>query len=66
MDNHLKPIIEPGKFFIRDSEDFLSKIRNFTFIPDGSLLVTADVVGFYPSVPYSVDLSAVKSTLENR
>ena len=55
-----------GKFFIRDSEDFLSKSRNFTSISDFNLLVTADLVGLYPNVPYSVSLSALKSDLQNR
>ena len=54
------------KFFIRNSEDFLSKIRHFTSISDFYLLLTADVVGLHPNVPYSVGLSALKSDLQNR
>ena len=39
--------------YTRDSEDFLSKFRNFTSIPDGSFLVTVDVLRLYPSIPHS-------------
>ena len=52
--------MQQGKSYIRDSEDFLSKIRNFTSIPDGSFLVTVDVVGPYSSIPHSAGLSALK------
>ena len=57
LGHHLKPIMQQGKSYIRDSEEFLSKIRNFTFIPD--------VVGLYPIIPHSGGLSALTSTLEN-
>ena len=65
-DHHLKPIMQQGKCYMRGCEDFLLKIRKFTSILDGSFLVTADVVGLYPSIPHSVGLDALKSALGNR
>ena len=35
--------MQHGKSYIRDSENFLSKIRYFTSIPYGLFLVTAEV-----------------------
>ena len=32
LDHHIKLIMQPGKSYIKDSEDFLSKIGNFTSI----------------------------------
>ena len=66
LDHHLKPIMQQDNSYIRDSEDFLSKIGSFTSILDGSFLVTTDVVELYPSIPHLPDLNALKSALENR
>ena len=58
--------MQQGKSYIRDSEDFLSKIRNFTSIPDGSSLVRVNVVGLYPRIPHSAGLTALKPDLKTR
>ena len=66
LDHHFKSIMQQDKFYIRDFENFLSKIRNFTSIPDGSFLVTAIVVGLYPNIPHSAGLNVPKFAPENR
>ena len=35
-------------------------------IPEGSFLVTADVVGLYPSIPHNEGISALKQKLEEQ
>ena len=49
----------------RDSNDFLNKIKNLKNIPSNSILVIADVVGLYPSIPHESVLNAIKEALEN-
>ena len=44
-DDHLKPVMQEGKPYIKDTGDFLNKIKNINAIPENSILVTADVVG---------------------
>ena len=66
LDYHLKPIIQNGKSYIRDSGHFLEKIKNISTLPENAILVTADVVGLYPSTPHQARLSALKEALENR
>ena len=39
------------KSYIKDTADFLDKIKDLAEIPEGAILVTADVVGVYPSIP---------------
>ena len=39
-------------YYIKDSNDFINKIKHLQNIPDNPLLVTADVVGLYPSIPH--------------
>ena len=43
-DHHLKPVIQEGQSYIKDTGDFLNKIKNINAIPENAILVTADVV----------------------
>ena len=45
LDRQLKPIMQKSWSYIKDSGDFRRKIKNVTEIPEGAILVTADVVG---------------------
>ena len=65
LDYELKPVMQKGKLYIRDSGHFLEKIKNISTFPENVILVTADVVGLYPSVPHQAALSALKEALEN-
>ena len=51
---------------IRDSKDSINKIKNSKNIPCNSILVTVDVVGLYPSIPFESCLNTVKEPFENR
>ena len=66
LDNHLKPVMREGMSYIKDSNDFMHKIRDLKDIPNNALLVTADVVGLYPSIPHEAGLQALKKVLEGR
>ena len=46
LDMQLKPIMQKNWSYIKDSGDFIRKIKNLTDIPEGAILVTADVVSF--------------------
>ena len=59
VDYHLKPIMQKGKSYIKDSGDFINKIKSLQNIPEGAILVTADVVGLYPSIPHEAGLKAL-------
>ena len=66
LDYQLKPVIQKGKSYIRDSGCFLEKIKNISTLPENAILVTANVVGLYPSIPHQAGLSALKEGLENK
>ena len=51
--------------YIKDSNDFMHKIRGLQNIPNDALLVTADV-GLYPSIPYEAGLQDLKEVFECR
>ena len=51
--------------YIRDTADFLGKLKAAGEVPKGTILVTADVVGLYPSILHSEGLDIVKKHYEN-
>ena len=66
LDRQLKPIIQKSWSYIKDSGDFIRKIKNLTDIPEGAILVTADVVGLYPIIPHQAGLEALGKALDER
>ena len=66
LDSHLKTIMQESWSNIRDLAGFIHKIGQTGNIPENAILVSADVVGLYPSIPYKVGLQAFKNALEKR
>ena len=58
--------MQNGKSYIREFRYFLEKNKNISTLPENAILVTADAVGLYPSIPHQAGLSALKEALENR
>ena len=52
LDHQLQPIMKAEKSYIKDTGDFLEKPKNLDNIPSNAILVTADVVGLYPSIAH--------------
>ena len=66
LDHHLKPVMQKGLSYIRDSQHFLEKIKTIGSVPENAILVTADVVDLYPNIPHQAGLKALKEALEKR
>ena len=58
--------MKAGKSYIKDTGDFLQKLANLGIIPSNAILVTANVVGLYPSIPHDAGLQALYERLEER
>ena len=56
---------QSSRSYVKDSGDFIKKIKNITIISKDSILVTADVVGLYPSIPHEAGLKALEKALNN-
>ena len=52
--------------YIKDSGGFLNKIKNIGKIPEGAILVTADITGLYPSISHGSGLEALRKRLIER
>ena len=57
---------EARKPYIKDTGDFLKKPKDFDSVPSNAMLVTADIVGLYPSIPHDAGLQALYEKLEER
>ena len=44
--------MKQGNSYIKDTSNFLERLRAIEEIPKGAILVTADIVGLYPSIPH--------------
>ena len=66
LDSHLKGIIPKSWSFIKDSNVFINKTKNLKDIPQDALLVTADSVGLYSSIPHETGLKALREALDKR
>ena len=58
--------MKSGKSYVKDTGDFLEKIKNLGTIPEDAFLVTADIVGLYSSIPHDAGLKALNKKLEER
>ena len=65
LDCFLKSLMHNGWSYIRDSGDFIDKMKKIGKIPE-CFLVTADVVGLYPSIPHNECIQALKQKLEEQ
>ena len=52
--------MKQGESYVKDTGDFLKKLKRVEEIPKGAILVTADVVGLYPSISYDGGLEVLK------
>ena len=52
--------------YIRDSQNFLQKIKTIKSVPENATLITADVVGLYPNILHQGGLKALKEALKKK
>ena len=66
LDSHMPHKMRKGWSYIKHSQDFINKSRKLRKKPDNAKLVTADVVGLYPSIPHNIGLRALKEALDKQ
>ena len=58
--------MQGSRLYIKASGDFIKRIKNVRTISKDSILITADVVGLYQSIPHEAGLKALEEALNNR
>ena len=66
LDHLLKPIAMQVKSYIKDTNDFLKKLRDLPDLPEESVICSIDAVGLYPSIPNEESLRFLRNVLEKR
>ena len=66
LDFHLQPLAQTVKSYIKDTNEFLNKLRSVPKFPDNIILCTVAVVGLYPNIPHEEGLSTLRKQLNNR
>ncbi|XP_021353109.1 uncharacterized protein LOC110450150 [Mizuhopecten yessoensis] len=65
VDSHLRPFVEHLPSFLKDNTDYLNKTPDKN-LPEGTLLVTMDVVYLYTNIPHNGGIAACREALERR
>ena len=65
VDHLIKHLIPSIPSYLRDTFDFLEKIRSIDSLPGDALLVTVDVVALYPSIPHDDGIKCLASFLRS-
>ena len=60
LDHGLQPVMKQKEWYVKDTRYFLKKLRAVDEISKGAILVIADVVGFYPSIPHDGGLEVLQ------
>ena len=66
LDYHLQPLAKEVNSYIKDTNDFLKKLRDLPDLPSDAILCTVDVVGLYPNIPHADGLEALRKSLDSR
>jgi hypothetical protein len=66
VDDHIRPLAQNVPSYLRDTTHFLQRLASLQQVPDGTLLVTADVASLYPSIPQPDGLEALRRALNKR
>ena len=66
LDYYLKPSMCLAKSYIKDTGNFLNKLKEPGRVLQNSLLIKVDVAALYPSIPHEDGLQALSIKLEQR
>ena len=57
---------QQSRSYIKDSSDFIKKLKEIKDVPKDAIMVTTDVVGLYPSIPHDVRLEDLRIAFDDR
>ena len=63
VDHNLQPIVQNLKSYVKDTSDFVRKIKNIGKVPDDSYLVSMDVRALYTNISHEMGIKYVNEPL---
>ena len=58
VDFHLRPHVEALPSHLKDTTDYLQKMKSMNPLPSGTILVSMDVTSLYTSIPHNDGIEA--------
>ena len=65
IDHHLQSLMKQDKPYIKDTGNFLEKLKAVEEISEEAILVTEDMVGFCPRIPHDGGFKSFKRSTKN-
>ena len=65
VDHHIKPLAQIQPSYLRDTKDFLNKLKSLT-VNENTYIITADVSSLYTNIPHNEGIQANKKFLNTR
>ena len=66
VDYHLRPHVQQLPSYLKDTTDFLCKLRAMPELPPGTLLLALDVTSLYTNIPHKDGITACEEALLTR
>ena len=63
VDAHIEDYVPKTKSYVRDTQHFISRLKELGKIPQGALLVTLDVSSLYTNIPNHEGILAIAAQL---
>ena len=65
VDHNLQTLAQAVKSYIKNTNEFLKKLRSLPKLPDAIILFTVDVLGLFSNILHDEGLSALRKQLES-
>ena len=66
LDYHLKPLAKIVESYIKDTNNFLKKLKELGSLPKIAIFCTIDVVDLSPNIPHKEGLASIRKHLDSR
>ena len=66
VDHHLCPLVQAIPSYIRDTTDFLLKVKSLSNLSSDAMLVTLDISSLYTNIPHQEGIAACREALNTR
>ena len=65
LNSEFKSVIREGWLYVKDSGDFIVKLKNIDHILQDAIMVTSVVVRLYPGISRDAGLESLRKVLDN-
>ena len=66
VDYHIQPLAKELPSYVKDTTDFINKVKDIGPLPENSYLVTMDVSSLYTNIPHDEGLDTLRENLNRR